>query len=238
MVKIHKMYLDETARGRPGKKIIPKGLVIHWTANTKSGSDADNNRNYFNNSGVAASAHYIVDDHQIIQCLPENEMGYHVGAKKYKSRACRELSDYPNDCTIGIEICVNQDGEFTKTMENAVALAAEICKRNGWTTENIWRHYDITGKDCPRFFVDDATAVAYGFLSANAGWSKFLADVEAAAMGGETRKVVQASKWKQQIMERAKEEGLITGDHLPDDIAPKWFVLSVALRLLDKMKEE
>lgn len=237
MVKITKMYLDATAKGRPGKKISPKGLVIHWTANTQKGSDADNNRNYFNNSGVAASAHYIVDDHQIIQCLPEDEMAYHVGANKYNPRACRELSDYPNDCTIGIEICVNRDGDFNKTMENTVALAAEICKRYGWTKENLWRHYDITGKDCPRFFVDDATAVAYGFPSANAGWSKFLIDVEAAAKAGETSEVVNVPKWKRQIMERAKAEGLITEEHMPDDIAPKWFVLNIALRLLDRIKE-
>ncbi|TGU66736.1 N-acetylmuramoyl-L-alanine amidase, partial [Mesorhizobium sp. M00.F.Ca.ET.186.01.1.1] len=33
---------------RPGTKIVPKGLVIHWTANEKKGADAVANRNYFN----------------------------------------------------------------------------------------------------------------------------------------------------------------------------------------------
>ncbi len=47
---------------RPGTKIVPKGLVIHWTANEKKGADAVANRNYFNKPTTEASAHYIVDD--------------------------------------------------------------------------------------------------------------------------------------------------------------------------------
>jgi len=70
---------------RPGTKIVPKGLVIHWTANERKGADAVANRNYFNKPTTEASAHYIVDDWQIVRCLPEIEMGYHVGAKSYKS---------------------------------------------------------------------------------------------------------------------------------------------------------
>ena len=173
MYELRQMLLDRAARGRPEKKISPKGLVFHWTANTNKGADADNNRNYFNNSGVAASAHYVVDDHQVVQCLPENEMAYHVGARRYTTQAIEKLSGYPNDCTIGIEICVNCDGDFQKTMENTVALAADICKKHGWTKDNLWRHYDITEKDCPKFFVTDATARAFGFSSAKAGWEEF-----------------------------------------------------------------
>lgn len=232
MMQLKKMFLDSSAEGRPGKKIKPKGLVIHWTANTNPGSDADNNRNYFNNSGVAASAHYVVDDHQVVQCLPEDEMGYHVGAKKYSSKALQGLSDYPNDCTIGIEICVNEDGNFDETWKNAVALSADICRRHGWTGYDLWRHYDITGKDCPRFFVDDKTAAAFGFKSALSGWHQVVSQVERALTKEEKQQVPQ---WKQQILERAKKEGLISDEHHPDEQAPKWFVLAVALNLLDKI---
>lgn len=187
---IRKMFLDPSAKGRPQKKITPKGLVIHWTANTGKGADADNNRNYFNNSGVYASAHYIVDDYQIVQCLPENEMAYHVGAKSYKPT---KLSNYPNDCTIGIEMCVNSDGNFDKMYKNTVELAADICKRYGWTRDNLYRHYDITGKDCPRYFVDNGTAMLYGFASASLGWERFKADVEIAILGGEEVKKADVS---------------------------------------------
>lgn len=56
---------------RPGKSIVPKGVVIHWTANPKAGADAMANRHYFNKPTTVASAHFIVDDKQIVRCLPE-----------------------------------------------------------------------------------------------------------------------------------------------------------------------
>jgi N-acetylmuramoyl-L-alanine amidase CwlA len=62
----------------------------------------------------------IVDDHSIIFCVPELEMAYHVGAKTYQTRAVQLLSKYPNDCTIGIEMCVNADGDFKATYKNTV----------------------------------------------------------------------------------------------------------------------
>ena len=234
MYRLTKVPLAKTAGGRPGTKISPKGLVIHWTANTGSGADADNNRDYFNNSGVTASAHYIVDDHQVVQCIPEEEMAYHVGANWYMPGALERLSDYPNDCTLGIEICVNQDGNFFKTMENTVALAADICKRYGWSSDNLWRHYDITGKACPKFFVDASTAAAYGFLSGNAGWKDFKEAVEKNI--GEKDKT-EVPKWKQEIMEQARANGLISEDHDPDELGSKWFVLAVALNLLKKIED-
>jgi len=156
MAQFKEMLLTPGVKGRPGKNISPKALVIHWTANTGRGADAVANRNYFN-SGVAASAHYIVDDHQVVQCLPENEMAYHVGAKQYKSDAVQKLSSYPNNCTIGIEMCVNADGDFKKTYQNTIELAVDILKRHRWGIDRLWRHYDVTGKDCPRYFVNDNT---------------------------------------------------------------------------------
>ncbi|MGG1249865.1 N-acetylmuramoyl-L-alanine amidase [Brevibacillus agri] len=165
---------------RPGTRIVPKGLVIHWTANEKKGADAIANRNYFNKPTTEASAHYIVDGRQIVRCLPENEMGYHVGAKSYKPDAIKRLSSYPNNCTIGIEMCVNADGDFAKTYQQTVQLAADILKRYGWGVDRLWRHYDITGKNCPAYFVGDDYARKYTGLTAQQAWAKFKADVQAA----------------------------------------------------------
>lgn len=43
-------------------------------------------------------------------------------------------------------------------------------------------------------------------------------------------KPMAAEDWKVQIMQDAKAAGLITGEHDPDEPAPKWFVLAVALK--------
>ncbi len=169
------LLTNKTAR--PGTKITPKALVIHWTANESKGADAIANRNYFNNPTTEASAHYIVDDKQIIRCLPETEMGYHVGAKMYKQDALTKLSSYPNNCTIGIEMCVNAGADFKAMYQRTVELAADILKRYGWNTTNLWRHYDITGKTCPAFFVSDDKAAKYLNLSAAQAWQQFINDV-------------------------------------------------------------
>lgn len=195
MVQIRQLLLTPGRGGRPGTKIIPKALVIHWTANMNKGADAVANRNYFeNHSENKVSAHYVVDDTEIVQCIPEDEMAYHVGAKQYKSEALTRLSNYPNNCTIGIEICVNQEGIFNLALKNAVGLATDICRRYGWGKDRLWRHYDITGKNCPAFFLDDKIAWAYGFGSAQQGWERFKTDVELTLLGLKEDEYVEPTK--------------------------------------------
>lgn len=165
---------------RPYCYANPKGLVIHWTANMGIGADAEANRNYFQNlTSRAASAHYCVDSTEAVRCIPENEVAYHAGAASYKESALKSLNTtYPNNCTIGIEMCVNADGNFWKMYHNTVYLAAYICKKYGFKTDNLYRHYDITGKTCPAFFVSNYYAYKYLKTSPDSGWNKFKADVE------------------------------------------------------------
>lgn len=213
MAQFKEMLLTPGVKGRSGRKIVPKALVIHWTANLNARADAVANRNYFN-SGVAASAHYIVDDHQIVQCIPEDEMAYHVGAKTYKPAALQKLSSYPNNCTLGIEMCVNADGDFTKTYQNTVELATDILKGHGWGVDRLWRHYDVTGKDCPRYFVDDATARQFGFVGAATGWEQFRKDVGSLLISKEVFALFNdiQGHWASASIERLEKLGIVKGD--------------------------
>ena len=157
---------------RPYIKIIPQGAVIHWTANTDVGADALANRNYFQNHPEdEVSAHYIVDDKSIIRCIPENEMAWHVGAKKYTDLKYELFGNAnPNNFLIGIEMCINSDGDWSKTYQYTVELVVDILKRYGWGVDRIYRHFDITNKDCPRMmtpFVDGGEEA----------WEKFKEDV-------------------------------------------------------------
>jgi N-acetylmuramoyl-L-alanine amidase len=151
---------------RPGKNITGiKALVIHWTGN--AGSTARQNRDYFESlkgqslsdpAARYASAHFIVGIRgEIIQCIPTEEMAYHVGAKQYTPEALGSLGHYPNNCTIGIELChPTGEGYFTPETEFAAAeLCALLCLQAGIDPfRNIWTHHAITGKYCPRWFVD------------------------------------------------------------------------------------
>ena len=136
---------------RPDRVIDLKGVVIHWTANTNKGANAIANRNYFqNHPNIQASAHYIVDDNYIIRCIPENEVAWHAGGSSYTNLAKIKFNSKPNNYLIGIEMCVNSDGDWKKTYQNTVILVADILKRNNLSINDIYRHHDMTGKDCPR----------------------------------------------------------------------------------------
>jgi peptidoglycan hydrolase-like protein with peptidoglycan-binding domain len=131
---------------------------MHWTANEGKGADAVANRNYFNSTNRGASAHYIVDDHQIIQCIPDDEVAWHVGASKYRTigEMVREKPFGPNYFLIGIEMCVNRDGDWSKTYRNSIELVAYLLKKYNLTINNIYRHFDITGKDCPKMMIEES----------------------------------------------------------------------------------
>jgi N-acetylmuramoyl-L-alanine amidase len=160
-MNIQERILTMNKYSRPGTPLrAVKGIVIHWVANPKT--SAEQNRNYFESLKTGkdnryASAHFIVGlEGEVVQCLLESEVGYHAGAQKYTDRALRELSAYPNNCTIGIELChTNWEGEFTdKTILAARELIRELCERYNLGRNNVYRHFDITGKDCPRYFVE------------------------------------------------------------------------------------
>ncbi len=134
-----------------------KGIVMHWTANKSRGATAMANRNYFNKTKRFASAHYLVDDRTILQCLPDNEVGFHVGARSYKPVGLhlREGNKNPNYFLIGIEMCVNEDGDWAKTYQNTLDLTRHLLNKHNLSVNQLYRHYDITGKDCPRMMIDE-----------------------------------------------------------------------------------
>lgn len=144
---------------RPGTKTERiKGIVIHYTANP--GSTAMQNRNYFeglkDSHVTKASSHFIVGlDGEIVQCVPTWEEAY--------------ASNERNKDTVSIETChLKEDGRYTKeTYESLVRLTAWLCKKFDLTENDVIRHYDVTGKICPKYFVEDESA-----------WEKFREDVK------------------------------------------------------------
>lgn len=138
-------FLTPNEYSRPGISLDEvNGVVIHYTANP--GSDARGNRNYFeslkDSKITKASSHFVIGlDGTIIQCLPLEEIAY--------------ASNGRNGDTIAIECChPDETGEFTKeTYQALIELTAWLCGKYNLKQEDIIRHYDVTGKDCPRYYV-------------------------------------------------------------------------------------
>ena len=146
---------------RPNKKLKGvKGIIIHWVANTNSTAEA--NRNFFesrkNGKLNFGSAHYIVGlKGEIIQCIPDDEIAYHVGSKIYTPLASKKFLGQPNSWTLGVECChIKNNGEMSKeTYNSTTKLIVELCKKHNLTHNDIYLHYDITGKICHKWFVDN-----------------------------------------------------------------------------------
>lgn len=174
---VTKRFLTPNEWSRPQKPIHSiKDIVIHWTANPNA--NAMQNWHYFEakktGMGSYGSAHYIIgQDGETIQCIPENEVAWHCGSsqkdpasgkiytdyarKKYGHYAVHWQTTSPNYCTIGIELCpTDWNGNFTeKTIEAAVELCADLCKRHKLTADDITTHHNIVGwKDCPRLWTN------------------------------------------------------------------------------------
>ncbi len=133
-----------------GRRQHIKYIVVHYTAN--DGDTARNNGNYFSQPNRNASAHYFVDENEIIQSVKDTDTAWHCGAKSYKHELCR------NDNSIGIEMCSEKDdkGQYyinQATQNRTIKLIKVLMKQYNIPIENVLRHYDVTGKLCPEPFV-------------------------------------------------------------------------------------
>lgn len=164
--EISVQLLDVNDYSRPGTEMDPvTGVVIHYTANPES--TAQQNRDYFNSlqdgQGTSVSSHFIVGlDGEIVQCVPTWEVAY--------------ASNERNHDTISIECChPDETGKFNeKTYISMVSLTAFLCEKFDLDADAVIRHYDVTGKNCPKYFVEDEDA-----------WALFKADVKAALENNE-----------------------------------------------------
>lgn len=136
-MEIIKDFVPKGSINRPGVKNECRSITIHDTANKKKGADALAHAKYIKTIKDRTSWHYTVDDKSIYQHIPDEEKSYHT------SRADA------NETSIAIEMCVNEDGNFEKTVENTVWLVRELMKKHGILPGNIKRHSDWTGKKCP-----------------------------------------------------------------------------------------
>lgn len=139
--------------GRDGKRI--QYIVVHYTANNDD--TARGNAQYFSRTNVTASAHFFVDENEVIQSVHEHDTAWHCGASTYKHPECR------NNNSIGVELCSHKDPDgnyyfLAATVDNAAALVRELMKRYGIDVAHVLRHYDVTGKKCPAPFVENAAA--------------------------------------------------------------------------------
>lgn len=154
MITIKQQLVKRTDRISKGKNLI-NYITIHETANTNQGANAQAHANLQSNGNPReASWHYQIDDKQIIQSFPDSTICWHAGKGNTQS--------------IGIEICVNRDGDFAKAIEHVIALVKTLMIRYHISTSHIVQHHFWTGKDCPHFLRNGEKGIS---------WNQFLVKV-------------------------------------------------------------
>ncbi len=159
-IKIHTANRENYGRQRPTSDI--KYIVIHYTAN--DGDTDENNGKYFANNVTKSSAHYFVDDDSITQSVPDNYVGYSVGGNRYANYKQTGGAKFYKTCTnsnsISIELCDDvKNGVIypsAKTIENALDLARLLMSKYNIPADRVIRHFDVNGKPCPAYWVNDA----------------------------------------------------------------------------------
>ena len=139
-------------------------IVIHYVANADSSASA--NRSYFDNladqdpqkSGTVGGSHFIVGlEGEILQIIPLSEVTYAAAPRNFD--------------TLSIEVCHPDDtGEFNpKTYDSLVRLTAWLCEELELSSKDLIRHHDVSGKNCPKYYVENEDA-----------WKQFKKDVKEA----------------------------------------------------------
>lgn len=163
--KITPMLLTPNEYSRPGDELKEvNAVVIHYVGNP--GTSAENNRNYFENlkdtKERSASSHYIVGlEGEIIQCVPLDEISYASNNRNYD--------------TIAVEVChPDATGKFSQiTYDALVELTAALCRSyNLNPMTDILRHYDVSGKECPVYYVKNEEEWNYFLLQVNSKMKK------------------------------------------------------------------
>ena len=168
-----------------------KYIVVHYTAG--DGDTAVGNGRYFQNNPVKTSAHWFVDETTVVLSVPEDRVAWHCGAVSYLHPDCR------NGNSIGVEICSRkaEDGTYyfaDSALENAAELIRELMGIHGVPKENVIRHYDVTGKECPAPLME--AGLWEGFLN----------------MVIRYQTVEETPEWARETIRKLVDRGVLRGD--------------------------
>lgn len=247
-MKIIQNFIPVGCANRKGiklKKIL--GLVIHWIGVAQPRVSVI--RNNFANYNRVGATQYIIDYNsgEIIQTMPEDEMTYHVGAKNYTKLKDSLVgkNQNPNNYFVGIECCISRRDKITNDYankktnlelgkpsenqyENLVDFSADFLIRNNLTVDNLYRHYDITGKACHVYFYKNEDK-----------WQQFKKDVanrmEELNMV-RYKSIEEVPEWYKASVEKLIKAGVISGTgnglDLLEESARQWTIMD-RLGILD-----
>ena len=132
-------------------------IVVHYVGAV---STAKNNALYYYNNRLKTSAHYFVDETSIWQSVEDCNRAWHCGGGLQGKNGHSFYGKCNNSNSIGIEMCckLSSDGNWyfeAETVKNTIDLIKHLMEKYDIPIENVIRHYDVTGKNCPQPYIND-----------------------------------------------------------------------------------
>lgn len=184
-VDINKQYISENNTYTGKNK--PKYIIIHETDNKENGAGAQRHAKAQYLGNLETSVHYYCGADGVYQAARHADGTYSIGREYSKKHP---VQDATNRNTINVEICVNADGDYNTAYANAVGIVAYLLQETGIPAERVIRHYDATGKYCPRRMMDSPAL-----------WNNFLQQIKekAASANAAASQPAQNNNFSQHI---------------------------------------
>lgn len=139
--------------------ICNKDCHICGTCKIEKQNQGSYRRNY--GSYRKSSAHYFADDNSVTISVPDTYTAWSVGGNRYANYkitgGATLYKKATNNNTINIELCDTvRNGKYdvsARTLENAAQLTKNLIKKYNIPITNVIRHFDVTGKNCPAYYV-------------------------------------------------------------------------------------
>ncbi|WP_273327708.1 N-acetylmuramoyl-L-alanine amidase family protein [Vallitalea guaymasensis] len=197
-------FIPSNRPNRPGVTMTPTSITVHNTGNARSGADAAMHASYIKSTNEKVSWHYTVDDYNVIQHIPIDEMAWHAGCRK------------GNETSIGIEICMNQGINMAMAEKNAQQLIAYLMAKTSIT--DIKKHQDWTGKYCPAVLLKEGR------------WEQF---VRGCFCLFEEKKNIKKEHWAKTYYQQLIDRGLVIHEERLDDPITRGELFAILCRMLE-----
>lgn len=218
-MKIVEDLIPAGKKNRPKCILLPEYITIHDTGNESVGADAKCHSKYLKNTDNSVSWHYTVDDSVIYQHLPISENGWHCGDGE---------GGKGNRKSIGIEICMNKDGNRKKAENKTAKLVVYLMKKYNIPINNVVQHNYWSGKDCPKLL-----------RSSPNGWTDFLRSITDIKNNNKEEDVeVQVPKWQVEAFNNLKDNNFINSPQYWESRLKEKATVGEILALVNKVLEQ
>lgn len=174
MFKIEKVPTKNFTKGNNKKN---EYIVLHYYGALGTAKAV---ANYFATTLRQASAQYSLDEGEIIyQSVEDHDIAWHCGTSgKYKHPKCRNSNSIgieirPHKLSAATKFASDKDWYFKPEVEAKVEdFVRYLMAKYKIPASNVLRHYDVTGKQCPRPY-QGTDINTYYKNSGNAMWELF-----------------------------------------------------------------